>query len=256
MFSLLDAIFNCEVITDLILGFVPLRLLHYEAHDTKRIYRKVRGFAGLHEPMRLFKHSVWLDRITHPDSSDGVRLHGLRILQLDGGERIEALGRPVPTRSDLLLQIFEALHMPSHALCNRGIRSLLSEEDEIENEEIGYLLDHFGNTWLPRFSEYFREGTVNSMARTGLGDMIGLLISAICVRPEFAALFLPSVEWIVYNLDHDSGHRFKKLVFTPYAQKFEQVFIKLESADEPRENREHLRVKLRKYLFSYDFCSN
>jgi len=257
MFVTLDERTNCVDVTDLILSFLPIRWVDFTIRSKNRIYRTTRGFGGLVEPTMVFRDSVWHDRLTHEDSSFGVKLTAHRRLgnNVDGEE-----GRPVPSRGQLLVQIFSLVKLPSHALCNSGLTRILENNgEEVSENEIAYLTSHLVNIWLPRLYEHFQEASAHSVAHTGLGEVIGEILCGTILNPAFDAVFIDAVTWVSSTLETDSGRRFHQLVLEPFRISFEQIFVKLEARtweidkNKNIEALETLRRSFREQVFNLNF---
>ena len=257
MFALLDQRTDCTDVTDLILSFLPIRWLDFNLSAKTRIYRSVRGFGGLLEPTLLFREAVWHDRLTHEDSSIGVKLTAHR--RLGDPSYREENGRPIPSRGWLLVQIFSLVKLPSHALCNSGITRLLENKaEEITDHEIEYLVAHLSSFWLPRLSAYFQDAASTAVAHTGLGEVLGEILCATTSNPSLDGIFLDTVQWVCSTLETDSDRRFHKLVLEPFRISFEEIHIKLaartwEIDKDDLEDLETLRRSFREHVFNRNF---
>ncbi len=256
MFSALDIKTKCRDISDHILAFLPLRFLEYESTDLLRIYRPVRGFAGHFEPTFAFRQSVWEDRLSQNDASPGTKLHALRFLRKD---EVASWGRPRVRRADVLVSIFEAVRLPSHALCNKALLRLIRghPEDMLETER-SYLALHFCSELLPSLHRHFQEGTRSTTALSGLGDLYGEIICAVCLCDHFKSQVVETVSWVLRSLDQDEDKKFRKLVLLPFSPQFEKLFVKLESSqwnDSGSGGRAAAAAaQLRLHLFHPRFC--
>jgi len=259
MFALLDERTHCSDVTDLTLSFLPIRWLDFAGSDRTRVYRSSRGFGGLLEPTLVFRESVWHDRLTHEDTSVGVKLTAHRRLRASPPRGEADNGRPVPTRSSLLVQVFSLVKLPSHALCNSGLTRILQNKgEEASDNEIEYLLSHFSSFWLPHLYSYFQDAPSPTVAHTGLGEVLGEILCGTTFMPRLDVIFVDTVKWICSTLESDSERRFRKLVLEPFRSSFERIFIKLEAKEWPvspntQEALTLLRRSFREHLFNRSF---
>ena len=226
MFALLDSLTGIKIISDLILSYLPLRFIDYTTEDLSRIYRITRGFGGLSKPFRTFSETVWFDRLSNPDSHNGIRLHALQILgELEGDL---GTGRPLPNRTSILVNILITIQQPSHSLCNSAMRKIvLSKPGDVTDQEYEYLNDHFCSQLLNIFYSYLEGMEYYEITQSGIGEFLAQLIYTVGKDDRCREIREDLIEWIVGKLS-ENGNTFTKFVFEPNHEKFKNILSTLD----------------------------
>ncbi len=221
MFTILDSKTGINIITDLILSFLPLRFIDYTTDDISRIYRNTLGIGGLSEPYLIFSETVWAARLCNPDSSNGIRLYALRVLGEPTGSTI---GRPFPNQQEIFCNILTHIQHPSHSLCNSAIRKLISEKQEdVSDQEYEYLNNHFCGQLLNMFYVYVEQVDSSELLQSGVGDFLAHLLNTVGENGRCREIRGDLVEWIVSKLN-ENGKTFNKFIFSPNYEKFKKIF--------------------------------
>jgi hypothetical protein len=242
MFALLDTRIGVKVLSDLILSYLPLRFIDYTNDDVPRLYQSTRGIGGLVTPRRVFTQTVWADRLSSPDSPNGIKLYALRVL----GEAKEDMegGRPFPKRTTIYTDILTSIQHPSHSLCNSAIRKLISSNQEnITNQEYEYLNNHFCFQLLNIFYEHLERKECFEITQSGVGEFLAHLIHTVGGDDQCTEVVGDLIGWIVEKLGEDTG-TFRKYVLVSNEGKFKEL---IHIADGLSVNPEEIG-KIRAYL--------
>ena len=244
MFALLDTITEVEVVSDLILSFLPLRFIDYTNDDISRLYRSVRGVGGLVVPRLVFTQTVWADRLSNWDSPNGIKLYALRVLGESEEAASEEEGRPSPGRPAILNDILISIQQPSHSLCNSAMRKLiLSKQGTITDQEYDYLNNHFCSPLLNIFYTYLENGDHFEITQSGIGEFLAQLIYAVGRDERCTDVIEGLLSWIVEKIGEDTG-TFKQYVVAPNVKKFKDVLNTAEIISDNSEAIETIRDHL------------
>ncbi len=247
MFALLDAITEVEVVSDLILSFLPLRFIDYTNDDVSRIYRSVRGVGGLAVPRLVFTQTVWADRLSNWDSPNGIKLYALRVLERSEEAASDEEGRPFPGRPAILNDILSSIQQPSHSLCNSAMRKLiLSRRGTVTEQEYDYLNDHFCSALLNIFYTHLENGEYFEITQSGIGEFLAQLIHTVGTDDKCAGILEGIIGWVVEKLERDTG-TFKKYILDSHEEKFKALVNIVEARPVDSE----VGRKLRGYLSTY-----
>ncbi len=244
MFALLDTITEVEVVSDLILSFLPLRFIDYTNDDISRLYRSVRGVGGLVVPRLVFTQTVWADRLSNWDSPNGIKLYALRVLGESEEAASEEEGRPSPGRPAILNDILISIQQPSHSLCNSAMRKLiLSKQGTITDQEYDYLNNHFCSPLLNIFYTYLENGDHFEITQSGIGEFLAQLIHTVGTDDKCAGILEDLIGWVVEKLDGDTD-TFKKYILDSHEEKFKELVNIVEARLVDSEVGRKLRVYL------------
>lgn len=188
-FSLLDDIFPLDI-TDIILGFLPIKDIGIEKQDKNRVYR-YRRTRGLLEPTIPFTHSVWTDRLLNFDIPPGVRLEASRRLH------------DTTLKKELLHDAFSTIRWSSHEVCKRILHSLLLDGPlaPIGAQGIRYLTMHWPTQLFPIFMELLEK---DSGFSNGIDIVFAQILKNIIIYPKMKFIRDETITLIITELDNNT----------------------------------------------------